>query len=237
MKSAAQKFLFTLAMIISILTSGCSLKSLTTTSPTPAIVIPTQTVTTSQTPVNVILSDDYLKDCRSIFPTVLAGQVGFGEIYPGISTKDQIINQLGSPDKSDTTSEGEEYIYLDADAKYATHVFMKGNLASSINVGSDNTTWFPLQNILEKYGCPDLMIASASDTDLPDNPLVYDGMHLAYLQAGLWFVFDVYPIGYSDSPIIIGYEKPRTVDDYLEQVSYYLDKKILMIVTFSEAVK
>ena len=187
---------------------------------------------------NIIISDNnYMKDCVKDFPIVHDVQIGYKGITPGVTEQDQLIEIMGQPNKTDTINAGFEYIYIDASGNYVDHFFLENNLVYGISVQSYADTRFPLKSLLETYGCPELVLVSASDNDIPESPLAYDLTYLVYIDDGLSVGFDGYPIHYEDTPFVLRFSIPMTVNDYLEDISYYLDAKISKVVNFSEAVK
>ena len=185
--------------------------------------------------LRIISDNDYMKECIKDYPVVYETQIEYEGIYPGVTSQDRLVEQLGQPNKSDTFGDDLEYLFFES--QYVDHFFITDNLVSIISVQSDSKDWFPLKSILERYGCPDMILSSASDTDLSESTLVYDHTYFEYSVAGLSVTFDKFPVHYSDSPIVMEYSAPIPVHDYLEDISYYLDHKMTKAVNFSEAVQ
>jgi hypothetical protein len=189
--------------------------------------VPTLTV---QDVESIIYDENYLKGCKSNYPITHSKQVGFQEIYPGGTTKDELVAQFGQPNSFSATDQEEEYLYFDSDKTYAYHFYVVNGVVSSIFVNSITET---MQNILELYGCPDLIEASA----LSDEPFIdsidYNDTYFTYLMAGIWVHFNSYPINYSDIPVGIGFEQPLTLSSFLKLSFDPLSSKL---VSFSEAV-
>lgn len=193
--------------------------------------------TPNQTFENVTYDENYMKDCKNKFPLIHSQQIGFREIYPGFTTEDQLIAQLGQPNKFSKTDEGEEYLYFDPDVSYAYHFFITNHVVSDIFIEADAETLSPLQNILEKYGCPDVIFAVSASDDPFDNILNYNRTFFVYLDAGIRIKFEGYPINYLDTPFVVGFVKPISLDDFLELETDSLASKSSVLITFLEAVK
>ena len=189
----------------------------------------------AQTAISITSNNDYMQDCTNGHPVVYDKQMDYKGILPGVTRLDQLTEQFGQPNKSGTYNNSLEYLYFHN--QYIDHFYITNNLVSSISVQADSETWFPLKSILEKYGCPDLILTITTDHDDPESPLVYDHTRFEYVTSGLSVVFDEFPVNYSNSPIVMWYGAPIPVNDYLENISYFLDRKLSKVVNFSEAVK
>ncbi len=180
-------------------------------------------------------NDEYMKECKLKYPAAYTQQAGFQEMYPGITTKDELIDQLGQPDDYTESNTRDEYLYFDSRAGSVDHFIMKDNLVTGIRVQSDTEILLPLRDILETYGCPDLIFAIAPGDDVEDTPLVFSETFLVYLEAGIRINLDSYPIKYSSNPFQIYFVVPDSVSDYLD----WLEQKALkdmILVSFSDAV-
>ncbi len=199
------------------------------TTPTP------NTTVAMQTTESIVSSGNYLTDCELKYPLDEdANQVGFLNIYPGITTEAELINQLGQTYRFSNVNEQKEYFYSDQDATYAYSFLVTDKVVKDIAVLANDEILSSLQSILEKYGCPDLIIAQALSDDPFDNSLIYNKTIFRYLNMGIWMRFEAYPIAYSDTPSVLGFQKPISLDSFLETI---FDIKTSKIASFSEAIK
>lgn len=190
---------------------------------------------------NIVTNDDYLKDCKLKYPQIYNQQVGFQEVYSGITTESELIDRLGRSYEISKSNEGTEYFYSDSNMARVYSFFVINNLVDDIAVVADSETLIPLQKILEKYGCPDLIIAIALSDDLFERPLDYNRTFLVYLDGGVQIRFEGYPINYSDVPSLVRFTKPSSLSTFLEIESDYATGFLVsdssMPVSLLEAVK
>ena len=187
---------------------------------------------------------DYLADCKSKYPNRVSVQEDFQGIYPGITTTVELVNQFGNPDKYSRTATEEEYLYIgeefDGRPRYVYSFVTKQENVDAIYVDIDNKIILPLQSILEKYGCPDMIVAMALNDGLREEKMLeYNKTFLIYLDAGLQMRFEDYPVSFSDRPSHIKFVKPVSLQDFLTQESdpqtgFFIDKFSLPV-SFSDA--
>ncbi len=190
---------------------------------------------------------EYLADCRNKYPTEVAVQEGFQGIYPGRTTTVELVNQFGQPDKYSVINKTEdEYLYigeeLNDNPSYVYNFGGKQNMVDTIYVYLDKEIILPLQGVLEKHGCPDIIIAMALNDGLRvEEILEYNKIFLIYLDAGLQMRFEDYPVSLSDIPSHVAFVKPISLQDFLTQESdlrtgFFVDE-YAMPVSFSDAFK
>lgn len=218
-------------------------------SDTPAPIYTQETVSPTQpseeTPLNtqeatpviqpsgkVTLDSSYLQDCRSQFPTKNDRQVGLKNVYPGVTTVPDMLAQFGqSYEYSEDNQGGSYYIYNNKEAGYVYNFRAENNIIEHVRV-DDPEIVVPLKDILNKYGCPDLMVAEALENDIPGAPIIFNGVSLTYLNAGLLIRFNGYPIEYSSIPDVFVFMNPA----YLKEETEFVNNKYSVLVSFSEAV-
>jgi hypothetical protein len=226
-------------VFISLYISGCSSGENRSATTQPTVNIPTAQppvrIPTAQDIANIVYDENYLKDCKSKYSESLEQQADFQGIYAGISTKDEVFTQFGEPTKVGNIEGGKEYLYFDADVTYAYHFYVVNNIVTNIVVSLDK---FSLQNVLEEYGCPDLIVAATLG---PDDyygeevvvPTEYTNIYFYYLKSGVSLNFYKYPIHYSDIPDMIYFDKPYSMNYFLDNI---FDPQSSKVVEFSEAV-
>lgn len=190
---------------------------------------------------NIVSDENYLKDCKAIYSVASDQQAGFHEVYPGVSTEKDIMDQLGDSYEKFESNKGKQYLYFDFSTNHAYSFFVINNTVDDIDIISDLEVLTPLQKILEKFGCPDFFIAVALNKDDLDASLNYNKVFMVYLDAGIRIRFDGYPISYSDIPSLMSFVKPGSFNDFLELESDlatgFLISKSSLPISFSEAVK
>ncbi len=179
--------------------------------------------------------ENYMRDCEKLFPEKFNQQVDFQNLYPGLSTRLQVIDRLGQPQKQ--SESGDELVYYDSDTDNYYNVFMKEGLISYVTVESTREMEMTLQTVLEKYGCPDLITASASGDGNLSNPEISYGVFFTYLSSGMWFLFEGFPVSSSTHAVLAGYRSPMSADDYFQEAADSFASGILILVSFSESVK
>lgn len=219
--------------------SSCSPIKYSYTAPSATPQISTQNnLETSISRVEIIkaeFNENYMRDCEQLFPKQINQQIDFQNLYPGFSTRQQVMDRLGQPQK--LSEDSDELIYYDSRTGNYYNIFMKEELVSYITVESANEMKITLQLVLEKYGCPDLIAASASGDGNLSNPEVSYGVFFTYLSSGMWFLFDGFPVNYSTHPVLAGYRSPMSADDYFQEAKDSFFSGILTLVSFSESVK
>ena len=218
--------------------SGCaSNKNLSITTQTPVNTQAVQLPITTQAAQNIkaiVYDEYYLQDCKQIYPPKYNQQVGFYEVYPGITTDTEIIKQFGSSYEYSEFNDQEEYFYKDSGVTYAYSFSVTNHLAGDIAIVADAEILLPLQKILDKYGCPDLIIAETLSDDPFAESLNYNGTLFVYLDEGIRINFDKYPIDLLSVPIVVAFVKPAFAQDYLE--SDFLNFPGWALTSYSEAI-
>jgi hypothetical protein len=175
-------------------------KTVATQSPVP-ILMPTNTLQ-YQTLDEVLSDEKYLQDCKTKYPPVYNQQIGFLEIYPGITKVNDLTSRLGNSYQFEKTDEESGY-YYDIGALFVA----KDETVESIYIDQMEML-LPLRTLLEKYGCPDVINAEALTDDAFETSVEFNKTILGYVHAGMWIRFENYPVSYSDFPSRIGFETP-----------------------------
>ena len=239
--------LLLLIVAIIVASSSCTSAKRNLESPTSTVVLSSETSSLSATSVpkatsehpierfyRIVSDIDYLEDCRNQYPSVSHQQIGFRDIYPGKTTSDQIFERLGQPRLHDVTIDGyEEWRYYDDNLSFAYSIHTKEDIVDFVTVEVDRETLLPLKDILNNYGCPDLIIASELDPPPFAETPNYNKTFFIYHTAGIEIRFEGYPVSYSDSAFIVNLIKPLSLRDYLEK-KY---EQVLLVNDFSSPVQ
>jgi hypothetical protein len=179
----------------------------------------------------VIHDSSYLQDCRLQYPTKNDRQVDFRNVYPGITTVPDMLEKFGQPNKSSgDDDQGYQYIYINKERGYSYDFFTKDHIIKGVSV-DDPEIVVPLKDILNKYGCPDLIVAESGEDDTIGAPIIFNGVSFTYLNAGLLIRFDGYPIEYTSIPDVFAFMNPA----YLKETEF-VNNKYAVLASFSEAV-
>ena len=186
---------------------------------------PTQTETlmpeaTSEPPVErfyrTVSDKDYLKNCRSQYPLVSNQQIGFRDVYPGKTTSEEVLENLGQPNERSTVGEYQDWLYSDDNLTFSYHILIKENIVDSAIVETDMAILLPLKDILTEYGCPDLIIATELDPSSVAETPSYNTTFFIYHTSGIQIRFEGFPASPSSLASIVSYVKPLALRDFLE---------------------
>jgi hypothetical protein len=88
------------------------------------------------------------------------------------------------------------------------------NLVTNIFVEMDKDLLIPFQDFLNRFGCPDLIVAVELEAQsLPAHN--YNTTFMIYPQLGMEIRFEGFPISYLSPASIVAFTKPRTLEEYL----------------------
>lgn len=196
-----------LILIVLTFTTGCVKPKAPILSPATDVV----SVPTVQAKV------DYLEGCRKTYPKKFEQQIGYGNIYPGKSTKQSVEDNLGVPEKIIIIDENhEEYIYNET----KLGIFFDQDRVSLIILSDTSKRFRPLEFYLINYGCPDIVFAF-DDNQHPTSD--YKTLLFVYHKNGMTLMFEPFPVSLSDSPFWINFYPPSTLVDFLGEREYFND--------------
>ena len=216
---------YALMLVVVLSLSGCLSKGIPITTTVPSLeVVATNTISAPATGTPGLLSaadverivydDDYLKGCQESFSKAPTSQVGLKEIYPGRSTPDDLLKKFGEPSQYSETNDIQEYYYSDSLSSFVYRFYIKKGYVESIIVSADNELLSSLQELLEHYGCPNLIVAENLTEGAVAAPASFDAITFWYLDGGLWIHFDSYPITNADKPFSLGFEAPKSLSSF-----------------------
>ena len=154
-----------------------------------------------------VSSEGYLADCKEIYPESFAGQLSYEGIIPGVSTKQDVEKILGVPIETvDYDLEGWGY------DRHLWIMFSKGQV-ESIEMFEISDDYFPMEKYLEKFGCPEIIIA----IDANEHPMgSYSMTTLAYPQNGIEITYLSFPIKVNQKPDWGIIRKSASILEYLQ---------------------
>lgn len=183
--------------------------------------------------VQEIVNDEgYLDGCKDTYSHPPNKQLGFKEIYPGISTTEDIIEKLGTPYEHNKLNNGQEdYVYSDQGILFANRFTIENNVVTDILI-YENKELLSAEHVLKLYGCPNILIAFTYDDHSENRG--FEGVGFWYLNGGLYVSFRKYPIRLSDVPETIVFKLPFTLDVFLDTFTF--DKNTFTPIPFLSAV-
>ena len=144
-----------------------------------------------------------------------ASQVDYLGILPGFSTTDNLIELIGKPVEILT-------------------IRIENDIVVSITLPSDPKNRTNLREIFQKYGCPDIIFA----IDFSEHKSgQYSATSLVYLDYGIEFTIEAFPLTLSDEISTSLFFKPGTLDDFLSYNPSLKSELVAKIITLEEAIK
>ena len=206
----------------------------------PAGVTPTPTsppVLTIEALQTVVASPSYLVGCKSSSDTLLTEQVSYNGVIPGQSTYDDVTNLLGKPDRKaqlDDTWVYDDGVSILFTQKANDHVVAEIGVYSVDNGTALDQMSAPLLNIVEKYGCPEILYAY--DPAIDNRSGQYDITVFAYPTLGIEFQIPHYPVSLNAKPDEISIFASKSVSDYLSERQWILDPDTAVVPLWDQAV-
>ncbi len=189
------------------------------------LLTPTAINTTRYLTLKEVLDDKYyLEDCKTKYPSAYTEQASFHEVYPGVTTENELVENLGK--SYIKVSDPNGYGYPELGASFD----ISDNIVDTIYVEPKAEQITSLQKALEKYGCPDVINAQALTDDPSEDSVPFNRTVLFYIQAGMYIDLNTYPVSYSQAVESIIFTRPSflyTIVDFDE---------ISKPVSFSEAI-
>lgn len=165
-----------------------------------------------------ISSSDYNKGCPYTDSTVSNFQIDFMNIYPGRSSISEVKEILGQP-KDEIVGGLETNLLYDNVEEIFLSIIVVNGIVDRINVDNINMIYPSLKDIVENYGCPDIILAIDTSEHSSGN---YNAVIFCYPEIGVEFWFDFDNINLKSIPTKIGYIKQVELVKYIESFSYFL---------------
>jgi len=209
-KKKKTNYLFLHSSILFFLLFGCT-PTTQAVRPTPE---PTPTIVYIEDVFKLLTTSEYLKECKSIYSKHPTNQISYKGILPEKSTKQDVENFLGPPlDIKEGLIETWEY-------NDELGIVFEDSFVKSIWIHNDTDVLLPLEQIVESYGCPDIVIAY----DLNEHPSGNAGMtSFVYHNIGLEINYYSFPVNIDQKPDQIIFEKKETLSEYLERMKDVLE--------------
>ncbi len=190
----------------------------------------TPVVATTQEFENVSFDEHYLSDCKRQYPPEFAQQVGFHEVYPGVTTPSEALEKLGPYQQDYNTDNGKLYSYE------TFNFFAIDDLVNYISVQPDSATVRSVKDVLMAYGCPDLILASIRADDPYGDEMVFNNTEFIYAEEGISIDFGSYPLKLSSTVPGLFFMKPTEPQTYLDSIAESLASRRVVLVSLEETI-
>jgi hypothetical protein len=174
----------------------------------PTLASETEPVSNALLAQTLVSNTNYLNECKSLNPLKLTEQIPYQNIWPGKTKEAEVESILGVPDKRSVLGDEINLVYGSD-----LGVLVKNGIVTSILVYPEDETRFTLEEVILKYGCPDLVLA----VNTTEDQVGYNSIRLIYSKVGLAVSFAHYPANLSDSIDKIWYFPFMTVQEYFEK--------------------
>ena len=179
--------------------------------------------------LTLVSNTNYLDECKTLNPLKLTEQIPYQNIWPGKTKESEVESILGVPDKRSVLVGDEINLVYSSDLG----VLVKNDIVTSILVYPEDETRFTLEEVILKYGCPDLVLA----VNTTEDQVGYDSIRLIFSKVGLAVSFAHYPANLSDSIDKIWYFPSMTVQKYFEKNGWAGMPRSAQPVEWNDAVK
>jgi hypothetical protein len=168
----------------------------------------------------LITGPNYMSGCLAINPVRYTKQEGYLNIMPGVTLSDDLERLVGTPDVKRTDAQRFDNLSMMIRIDPATHIVIEIRIDQHANFPS-------LMEIIQKYGCPDVIYAINNSMDGPRG--IFGATDFVYFkQVGISFRFWRYPVRFED--------KPRGIDYFLPGIKALEDVYALKPPTYADPV-
>jgi hypothetical protein len=176
----------------------------------------------------LVSQPDYLGRCETMNPAKLTEQIPYQNIWPGLTKESEVQAILGMPDKRSVFRDEINLVYGND-----IGILVKDNVVTTILVSPDADVRFRLEEVIIKYGCPDLILA----VNTTEDQVGYNSIRFIYSTIGLAISFAEYPANLSDGVDKTWYFPPMTVQEYFEKNGWARRRSSAQPLEWNEAVK
>ena len=176
----------------------------------------------------LVSNTNYLNECKTLNPLKLTEQILHRNIWPGKTKESEVESILGIPDKRSVFRDEINLVYGSN-----VGLFVQDGIVTSILVSLENESWLTLEEVILKYGCPNLILAVNTTVD----QVGYNDIRLIYSMLGLAVSFPGYPANLSTRADAIWYFPMMTVQEYFEKNGWARMPWSAQPIEWEEAVK
>lgn len=175
--------------------------------PAPSEVSATKSASVPSLAQTLISNSNYLRECKTINRSKLTEQIPYKDIWPGKTRESQLVALLGAPDEAFTIKGVTNWVYG------GMGLFIEEGVVTEVLVQVDQQSGLTLEQLVLKYGCPDIVFAINTTED----QVGYTGTRFIYYGIGIEFYFMNYPVKLADVPDNIAYFQPMGLQEYLKK--------------------
>ena len=167
--------------------------------------------------LDYVSNPEYNKECKNLNLPKYQGQLDFLGIYPGESTENFVKITVGDPTKVFSSGDEVSWYYDSREEMYFSVIFVS-KIVKRINVDNMSKNDPSLFSIIEKYGCPNIIILlNTSEDQVGSNRIVF-----TYSEIGVEFWYEGIHVGFTSVPREITYFKPTTLAVYVQNLEHFL---------------
>ena len=176
----------------------------------------------------LVSNSNYLDECKTLNPLKLTEQISYQSILPGKTKEAEVESILGVPDKRSVFRDEINLVYGSD-----LGILVQNDVVTTILVSLQDETGYTLEEVILKYGCPDLVLAVNTTVD----QVGYNDIRLIYSMLGLAVSFPGYPANLSTRADAIWYFPMMTVQEYFEKNGWAQMRPSAQPVEWNDAVK
>jgi len=167
----------------------------------------------------IIADPSYVKECREINSTIQKEKAGYMNLFPGVSTPQQVVQEIGEPERIDKSVPYHSYAdRVDAWAYDSFSLYFKEDALKYISIYSEEEA-LTLEEIVKKYGCPEIIVHHYFNDMNIGGSLVnlesFNFVTLAIPSIGIEFSFDGFPISLEKKPYHTFITEPLSLQEFL----------------------
>lgn len=191
-----------MGLTIIVLMASCTNKT-----PAQSQIIATQSVSNVSIAQTRVSNMSYLDECKTLNPIKLTEQIPYQNIWPGKTKESELESILGAPVKRSVFRDEINLVYGSN-----VGLFVQDGIVTYILVSLEDESQLTVEEVILKYGCPDLVLA----VNTTEDQVGYYSIRLLYNTIGMEVSFANYPAALGSSADNISYFPPVTVQEYFE---------------------
>jgi hypothetical protein len=165
---------------------------------------------------------------------VFSEQVGFGGVFPGVSTYADVTNLLGEPNekgyggtqRTQWRYDGVSVLFDDGKGVVEVIEVFRGEAFDRMAL--------PLRDLIEKYGCPEIIYAYDEGEEKSGH---FSATSFAYPNLGIEYDFRGTPVSLDSRPEDIDLYASEAISDYLlDRKQTLQDPEATVVLRWDEAV-
>lgn len=160
----------------------------------------------------LVSNTNYLDPCKTINPIKLTEQISYQNIWPGKTKESEVESILGTPEERSVFRGVKNLVYGDT----GLLVDVENDVVTYIVVNPDKDLPITLEEVVLRYGCPDLILA----VNTTEDQVGYNSIRFIYSTIGMEVSFAGNPTGLASNADNISYFPPASIQGYFEEHSW-----------------